>query len=291
MQHQAVSSLANVATLAKNREEILGDYLAAKRKNVAADTPGNGRLFVLAPGRNPDREERLVASLAGQGIEIFRADAAFQGKHVETAMQGAKDTRDFPAGSVLVYARQPQSSMVKAWLDFDPHYDVDSVNRERKELERKQRSKAYDVTAWSPAHAFDVDACWCDAVDVAKTAIQALPARARGVVALAKADEPVYGWIVDGEADGAVVFAARGMEAGLQIQLSDEPFTSAGRGFARGSLLVRRTENGADVAQKVAQTAEAAGVQAFASGTARSVDDKADLGGQHFNLLARPRFR
>jgi hypothetical protein len=79
------------------------------------------------------------------------------------------------------------------------------------------------------------------------------------------------------------------MEAGLQIQLSDEPFTSAGRGFARGSLLVRRTENGADVAQRVAQVADAAGVQAFASGTARSVDDKADLGGEHFRLLARPR--
>jgi len=289
VQHQAVSSLANVVTLAKNREEILRDYLAAKKRNVAAETPGNGRLFVLVPGRNADREERLVASLAGQGIEIFRADAAFQGKHVETAMQGAKDSRDFPAGSVLVYARQPQSSMVKAWLDFDPHYDVDSINRERKELERKQRSKAYDVTGWSPAHAYDVDASWCDTVDVAKTAIRALPPHAHGTVALAKAGDPVYAWIVDGEADGAVVFAARGMEAGLAIQLSDEPFTSAGRGFARGSLLVRRTENGADVAEKVARAAEEAGVQAFATGTARSVDEKADLGGGHFNLLARPR--
>jgi hypothetical protein len=302
VQHQAVSSVSNVTTLAKSREEILRDYLAAKRKNVAAETPGNGRMFVLVPGKNADREERLVAALAGQGIELFRADAAFQGKSVETAMAGAKDARDFPVGSVLVYARQPQASMVKAWLEFDPHYDSDSVNKERKELERKQRSKAYDVTGWSPAHAYDLDACWCDAVEVQKTAIRALPAHAKGVVAPSKAGEPVYGWIVDGNDDGAVVFAARGMEAGLQIQLSDEPFTmttaasgagaagaAAGRSFPRGSLLVRRTENGEGVAEKVARAAEAAGVQAFASGTARSPDDKVDLGGTHFRLLARPR--
>jgi len=289
VQHQAVSSLSNVTTLAKNREEILRDYVAAKKKNLAADTPGNGRMFVLVPGRNPDREERLVASLAGQGIEVFRADAAFSGQKVETSMQGAKDSRDFPAGSVLIYARQPQSSMVKAWLEFDPHYDTDSVNKERKELERKQRSKAYDVTAWSPAHAYDLDAVWCDAIEVKATAIRSLPAHARGVVPLAKAGDPVYGWIVDGDADGAVVFAGRGMEAGLQIQLSDEPISASGRSFARGSLLVRRTENSSDVAEKVAHVADAAGVHAFATGTARSPDDKVDLGGGRFHLLARPR--
>jgi hypothetical protein len=289
VEHQAVSSLSNVVTLAKNREEILRDYLAAKRKNLAAETPGNDRMFVFVPGKNPDREERFVTSLAGQGIEVFRADAAFQGKKVETAMQGAKDARDFPVGTVLVYARQPQGSMVQAWLAFDPRYDTESLNKERKELERKQRSKAYDVTGWSPAHAYDLDAAWCDAADVAKTAIRSLPAHARGVVALAKKDDPVYAWIVDGQSDGAVAFAAHAMEAGLQVQLSDEPFTASGRAFPRGSLLVRRVENGADVADKIARVADTAGVQAFASGTARSPDDKADLGGQHFRLLARPR--
>jgi hypothetical protein len=79
------------------------------------------------------------------------------------------------------------------------------------------------------------------------------------------------------------------MEAGLQIQLSDEPFTAAGRGFPRGSLLVRRTENGADAAEKIARVADSSGVQAFATGTARSPDEKTDLGGSHFRLLARPR--
>ena len=203
-------------------------------------------------------------------------------------MQGPKDARDFPAGTVLVYARQPQASMVKAWLEFDPRYDAESLNKERKELERKQRSKAYDVTGWSPAHAYDLDATLTRySAPIIGEGMDALTWY--GVVGPAKKDEPVYAWIVDGQSDGAVAFAARGMKAGLRIQLSDEPFTAAGRPFARGSLLVRRVENAADVADKVARTAESSGVQAFATGTARSPDDKADLGGQHFHLLARPR--
>ncbi|MFN0006840.1 MAG: M14 family metallopeptidase [Planctomycetota bacterium] len=287
--HQAVSCLANVATLAANREEILRDYLAAKRANVAAETPGNDRMFVFVPGRSPSREEHFTEMLAGQGIEIFRAEEGFTGKRIDAAMAGDGDERAFPAGSVLIPARQPLSTMVQAWLEFDPRYTTDSLNRERKELERKQRSKAYDVTAWSPAHSFDLDAAWCDAVEVKKTKITSLPPREKGVVGLASPSESVYGWIVDGEDDGAVVFAAHGMEKGLQIQMSDEPFTSAGRGFSRGSLLVRRHENGADVASRVAQAAESAGVRVHATGTARSPDEKPDLGGQHFHLLSRPR--
>jgi hypothetical protein len=70
----------------------------------------------------------------------------------------------------------------------------------------------------------------------------------------------VYGWIVDGMDDSAVRFAAAAMELGLQLNLSDEPFRCRGRSFARGSLLVRRTENGTNVAELVERAARAAGV-------------------------------
>jgi hypothetical protein len=225
VKRQAAGSLANVTTLAKNREAILRDYLAAKQKNVAAETPGNDRMFVLVPGRNSDREAKFVRMLAGQGIEVMRADAAFTGKHVDTVSRGKKDDQSFPAGSLIIAARQPLSIMVKAYLEFDPRYDKASINRERKELERKQRSRAYDVTAWSPAHAFDLDAYWCDAVDVKSTRVSELPAREHGIVALTKPNEPVYGWVVDGVDDAAVVFAAQAMELGLQVEIGDEAFT------------------------------------------------------------------
>ena len=300
VQHQAVSSVTNATTLAKHRKEVLAGFLAQKQQNCAADTAGNNRMFVLVPGRHPDREKRLVEMLAGQGIEITRADAAFSGAHAESTLGTKEDAHPFPAGSLVIQSRQPLATLVKALLVFDPRYDQKSLDSERKELERKQNSKAYDVTAWSPAHAFDVDGFWCDAKDTKGAKVTTLEPQKSGLVPLAKAEQPVYGWVVDGQDDRALVFAVQAMELELQVEISEEPFalwssatTDANaepiRRVSRGSLLVRRHENTSDAALRVERAAKAAGVLAYAAGTARSADESIDLGGQKFHLLARPR--
>ncbi|MBK7642160.1 MAG: hypothetical protein IPJ19_03790 [Planctomycetes bacterium] len=300
VQHQAVSTVSNTTTLAKHRKEILAGFLAQKQQNCAADTVGNERMFVLVPGRHPDREKRLVEMLAGQGIEVTRADAKFAGAHAESTLGSKQDAREFPAGSLVVQARQPLATLVKALLVFDPHYDQKSLDAERKELERKQSSKAYDVTAWSPAHAFDVDGFWCDAQDVKGAKVTTLEPPKSGLAPLAKAEQPVYGWVVDGQDDRALNFAVQAMELELQVEISEEPFSIWSSATAdakaepirrcvRGSLLVRRHENTADAAARVERAAKAAGVLAYAAGTARSADEGPDLGGQKFHLLARPR--
>ncbi|MFM7296177.1 MAG: hypothetical protein ACKO4Q_03025, partial [Planctomycetota bacterium] len=73
------------------------------------------------------------------------------------------------------------------------------------------------------------------------------------------------------------------------LSLADEPFENAGRRFAHGSLLVHAQENKGDVAAKVESAARTAGVQAFAAASARAPGEGHDLGGQHFELLERPR--
>src|SRR4029079_8035302 len=107
--------------------------------------------------------------------------------------RGRLATREFPEGSIVVPTRQPLPSLVKAFLTLAPRSDKDSLSRERPELERKQRSKAYDVTAWSPAHLYDVDGNWCDAVDVDGPAITAPPPREKGVVRTGNPGRPVSG--------------------------------------------------------------------------------------------------
>jgi len=287
---QAVGSIANVTTLAKNREAVLRDYLTEKQRNVAADTEGNDRVFVIVRGREALREEHLVDSLLQQGVEVFLNDEAFQVADAE-GVHGTTVAREIPANSFVVPARQPLAPLVKAALAFDPRYDQASLERERKELERKGRSKAYDVTGWSPAHAYDLDALWCATPGVELSPYGELDrvVRGGGVAILPGDPARVYGWVVDGGPDASVAFAARALEAGLAVQISDEPFRAGGREFARGSLLVRRVENGADVHELVARAAAESDVHVLPVTSARSRDEGPDLGGQHFDLLARPR--
>ncbi len=291
--HQLAASWANLQTLAANRAEILADYLAQARVNVAAETPGNDRMFAVRPGGNARREEELVRILTGQGLEVFRAGAEFEARNAVHAEGARSDSVTLPTGSLLVPARQPLKPMVHAFLDFDPRYDADALLREREELERKGRSRAYDLTAWSLPHALDLDAYWCDAVEVERAPLAAGPAEAREQPPEALPGPAPVAWIVDARNDDSLAFAARALELGLAVHWADEGFRSGGRDFARGSLLVRRGENPGspqELWDRVRAAAGSARVEVFPTASGRAPDDEsADLGGQHFHLLARPR--
>jgi hypothetical protein len=289
--HQAVASLASVATLAAHRQEVLRDYVAFRRSNLAVDAPGRKRAFVLIPGRSPARERWLVANLRAQGVELEQRSEPATARNARSALGEERTELDLPAGAIVVPPSQPLSSLVRAFLSFDPRIDDAALLEEREELEQKGRSGMYDVTSWSLAHALDLDAWWCDPLEPAgeTAALEALEAPVVGLAAPADAGAPVYGWVVDGADDTAVAFAARALELGLAVQFADEPFESADRTFARGSLLVRRHENGADVLQRVETAALQSGAMAVPTAGARAPAEGPDLGGQHFHLLARPR--
>ncbi len=290
--HQLTASWANLTTLRAHGAEVLADYLANGRTNVAAETPGNGRMLVVRPSGNLRRREELLTTLLGQGIEVRRAEAEFEARNVEHAVGARSASASFPAGSLLVPARQPARAMVRAYLDLDVRYDAEALLREREELERKGRSKAYDLTSWSLVHAFGLDAAWVDALDVRSVPVTSSEL-ARPALPAQLAEPAPVAWMVDARDDDALAFAARALELGLAVHASDEAFSAGGRTFARGSLLVRRSENEGSaqaVWDKVRTAANAARVEAVPAPSGRASDaEQADLGGQHFHLLARPR--
>lgn len=296
---QAVSSMANLGTLARNREALLQDYLAYHRAQVQPD--GGGRALVIRPGRVPDREHALVALLLRQGVEVYRADAAFEARNGESVLSEARARLALPAGSYVVPEAQPRGALVRSALRFDMRFDAAFLRREREALERGEESKIYDLTAWNLGQAFALDAYWIDMPAVARTQITTMEERPADIVA--PADGLVYAWVVDGRDDASATFAVQALERGLIVHVADEAFRTAGRDFARGSLLVRAGENVAvakggngakgasndDIAARVREAAEVARVQVHATSTGRSPTDGPDLGGNHLRLLSRPR--
>ena len=290
--HQAVASLASLSTLVQHRQEVLRDFVAFRRANLALDAPERSRAFVLIPGRHPSRERWLIETLLAQGVELERRSAAVTVRNAHSALGEERAELELPAGAIVVPPSQPLSSLTRSYLAFDLRIDDATLREEREELERKGRSSLYDHTAWCLVHALDLDAWWCDPParsEGGQEALEAVEAPQSGLAPAQDPQAPVYGWIVDGTDDTALAFAARALELGLAVQLADKPFESAGRTFARGSLLVRRHENQPDVAQSVERAARASGALAWPTAGARAPADGPDLGGQHFRLLARPR--
>ena len=289
VRHQLVSSLSNLRSLKNHRKDVLADYLANRRDSCAASSAERKRSFIINAGVQPSRERWLVETLLAQGIEVFHAGENFSAENNVDALGVKTDRREYKAGSWIVPAAQPQGALVRAFLNFDPRFDKSVLLLERTELETKGRSKMYDITAWNLGQALGLDCSWGEAPLAGARKISSLDVLSSGVVAAADPALHVYGWAVDGNDDSAVRFAARALTAGLAVEASDEAFTAGGRKFGRGSLLVRAHENPTKTQADVDRAATDAGAQAFALTSARSPDESADLGGQHFSPLYAPR--
>jgi hypothetical protein len=291
--HQAVASLSNLRTLATRRADALRDTLENARAAVDPGAPGNERALVVVPGRNADREQELLRILTGQGIEVFRTTGELRARDAQGVLGASEAEHAFLAGAWLVPACQPLRAMVHAYLDFDTRMPLEDLRREREELELKGRSRVYDVTAWSLPLALDLDAWWCTPADAPRERLA--PAAPAEVELVGPA--PAVGWLVSAADDAALAFVARALESGLAVNASDEALSIAAGGrrvaLPAWSFLVRRAENGGDAAAieaRVLAAARAAGLRTVVrSASGLAPDDSPDLGGQHFDLLARPR--
>lgn len=300
--HQATASLANLHTLRERRQEILTDYLANKRKNVAEDTEGNDQWLAVRYDGNPARFSELMGVLAGHRIEYDFVPREIEMTDARGSRGETLDSVTLPPWTLLVRARQPQRQLLRAYFEFDPRMEASMLKTEREELERRNSSKMYDVTGWSLPHAYDLDAWWGTLPGFEGTLIDFTSEPGTGgpdwMASRPALDEngvaadAVYAWVVDGSSDAAVVFAARAMELGLKLHASDRDFQIGERSWPRGSLLLRRGEQEQDAAEveaRIVSAAEHAHVVVQRIGTGRSPGEGPDLGGGHFQLLARPR--
>jgi hypothetical protein len=290
--HQVGASFANLKTLKENRVALLKDYLAAKRRNIAASTEGNDEWLVVLP-EDSSRMHRLTELLDGQGIRYFHNPEELTLEEAQSARGASEDSLTIPVGCLLVPARQPRGPFVRAYFDFDARIDAKTLKEEREQLERENPSKMYDMTAWSLPHAYNLNAWWGKVSGSVRGLAAGYDSAPRaGLRTNSKANGEVYAWVVDGHDDSSVAFAARAMEAGLQLNVSDRDFETGKTSWSRGSILIRRSEQdraSSDVETLIHTAALATDAVAHRIYSGRAPGEGPDLGGGHFHLLSRPR--
>jgi len=287
---QVVSTMANLATLAQHRREILRDFLAERRACLAAASPQSQRTYALPPSGNASRWRAFLELLRLQGFEVWQAASAFQAFGVDRLGLEVKE-RSFPAGTVLVPGRQPEARLVAAMLEFDPRLTTDFLNEERRELLRFNRSRLYDTTGWSASMLFDLE-CITLAGELPAAAaarrLEAVPVAGGGI----DKRQTTVGFVLDGADDASVVAAGRLMERDVWVRVANKPLLLDGREFARGSVVITRKDNPrfvGDLAAVVGEIAQAVGLKAVGLDSGLGPGDRPDLGGEHFVLLHPPR--
>jgi hypothetical protein len=258
--HHFTAAVTTAATAARNRDQILRDWLAFRRAGIAAGE-GSPAELVLHSQRDPALAARLARMLARNGIEVRAAAGPVT----------VGDRTLSAEGTYIVPMAQPAHNFARDLLDPEVPMDEAFIARQLDLRSRREPHEIYDLTAWSQPLLWDVELLEADgatgaagervsagvALPVGAAAIDAsLPAGA-GDTTLPPA---TVGYLIPwNTAAAATVIEA--LREGVRIRAGGADFTLGGRDYAVGTAIVRSAENGDDLARVLGRIAARHGAE------------------------------
>ncbi len=270
--HHFNAAITTAYTAATNRGKLLRDFAEYRRSAIEGEK-GSAREYVLVPGADPTLAARLARNLVTQGIEVRRADDAFD-----------VGTRRMPAGTYLVSAAQPSGRLIRNLLEAEVRQPDAFIREQDRRRKKRIGDQIYDLTAWSLPLVFDVEVVK-SAEGLSVKASPVLPAG--GAPSSPKLPAAKVAYVLPWSS-GAAAAVGKALRSGIRVRQASRPFTAAGRAYPTGAAIVRVAENPQDLAQTLGAIAleHGAEVVPFDSGW---VDAGISLGSNEVVALKAPR--
>ncbi len=266
------SAMTTAATAARNREKMLRDF-AEFRRNAGA---GTTKAYLLPIGNDAGQTLRLVRTLINNGVIVRRADEPIK-----------LDVRTLPAGTFIVPLPQPAGMLVRNLLD--PQAPMSDEFLKRQEIRRQKRlpDQIYDTTAWNMPMLYDVECVGVEReLNVKASAVDAAAVTPSVNSETALADA-IVGYALPWNATSAAA-VIEALQNGLRARFLSQPFTIAGRRFAKGSAVFRVSDNGGDLKSSLAAIAARHGAEVVKLDSA-FVSEGTSLGSNQVVALKSPK--
>ena len=143
--HHFTAALATLETAARNREQILRDF-ADYRRSAMQDGDAPAGDYLVPPGCDPSRTNRLVQLLVNQGFEARRTD--------EPVKVG---DANLPAGTFIIPLMQPSGRLLRNLMERHVPQPEAFVKEQERRRKKRLPDQIYDMTAWSLPEVFDVE--------------------------------------------------------------------------------------------------------------------------------------
>jgi len=270
VQHHLLAAFTTCLTVASDPARFVRAWYAYREAAVADGRRGQVRAYLLTGGTDELRARELAEQLDRQGIEVFRVTAGAEG---------------VPTGGFLVRLDQPLGRLAHTLLEpgesMGEAFEKEQERRDRKRL----ADEIYDITAWSLPLLWGATAKPLASVP-AGVALErvAVGPPPTGTVA----GEGKVAFLLPWDAGASVRTLARLLREGVKVGVATKPFTIAGQAFERGTLVVRRAANGADLRERLIAVARETGVRFVGSDTGYA-ERGVDLGSNSVVPLKPPR--
>jgi hypothetical protein len=227
------SSMTTLRTTAAHREALLQYFADANRS--AIDT-GKDTYFVLRGSPNFDA---MVDRLQRQGIRVSELRAALTTRVTPIGGSGL-ETRTFPAGTAVVSTKQPAGRLAQTLLEKSPTFTPGYVEEQRAKTQADEPNDFYDLTSWSIPLSMNV------LTYVASTPVT-LDVKPIEPLVHSSFKPAAYGYLVDAMQPNLYRFAGRMLASKVNFSVSEKEMNTGERTFPRGSLVILKGNNGADV--------------------------------------------
>ena len=283
--HHFVSSMANLTTALKHRQELLTDFYRAKLNSQKSPGKGAPRYFYIPVNpENPSRSAHLIKKLLYQNIQIYTTEQKFKARMLHDYWGKIYRRKVLPEGTYVIPLRQSMGRLAKTILEFDPHIISDFLAEERESIEKHQGSKIYDVTAWALPMAYHVECYWSDQKPVIKMRLIENIPEERGEV---NNPAPTFGFLLHTTDDRSMFALAKLLEKKLNVRVASKPFETADQSYPRGTILLRKNENPSTLSADLLEIARQNRIQIEGVNTALCKKGP-DLGDDDFILLKPP---
>ena len=283
--HQYVSTMVNLRTLKENSKAMYRDFWEGRKYNVSKDSKYANQTFVILPTENVGRLKTLIEKLKFQGIELYKNNKPILVKNVLKQSGDIDDNFSIPVGSLIIPNRQAEAPIIAAMLEFDAEIDESVLVKEKQANLRDGSSIMYDTTAFNLTMMYGLPS-----ITVPENITNNLSPWEFNQTNY-EIDKDALMWSVDGNDDRSVAFAARLMELGVQVRIINKATSLSGHELSRGSVVVLGMDNPLMtdlhiLVEKIARNLELS-VVSIESGF--GPEELPDWGGEHFNLLERPK--
>ena len=282
--HQFVSTMANLNTLAKHSKEMYSDFWDGRKYNVSDKSIFADRTYVVLANNNEGRMLTLVDRLQAQDVELFTNNKEI--KIDKALLQSGEMKKDFtiPPGSLIIPNRQPEAPLIAAIMEFDAELKKSVLIEERQKTLKNGSSIMYDTTAWNLTMMYGLPAVTVN--QEIKNWLSPWKTEAADI----KVDSNANAWSVDGNDDRSVAFAARLMEQGLNVRITNKSTTFSDKEISRGSIFVTRMDNpgNVDLYKIILSEASNLGIKITSTSSGYGEGNLPDWGGRHFKLLTKP---
>jgi hypothetical protein len=287
--HQVLASFADLATLKRERQSMLEQFVTDRASVVSPRGAYANRSFIILPSENQGRMNDLLDLLAVQQFEVHRLTREVRVSSATDQLGRELSNQTLPPGSLVLRNRQPDGRLLAAMFEFDPQMSTTALTNERERVLSEGRSTIYDTTGWNISMMFGLEALTIP--EHLDRHLEMIDPAARPEAPAAPEANDAIALVVSGADDRANALAGRLMQGGLTVRGSSLASKLDGVDLPVGSIAITLNDNRhvPDWIDRVNAAAKDLALPVHAVTDGRAPGELADLGGGEWHPLKPPR--